>query len=101
MANRKSKPKSRRDGIERRVKADGSVSYRVLIRRKNAPTISKTFRTFDDARAYRRRMESDFSSAQALGKSPLSLNKTVGDALDRYEREVMPGHRSQSSEKAF
>lgn len=101
MATRNSKPKTRRDGIERRVKADGSVSYRVLIRRTNSPTISKTFKTYQDARTYRQRIDSDFSKARAIGQSPLSLDKTVGDTLDRYERDVMPGHRSQSSEKAF
>ena len=101
MAARKSKPKTRRDGIERRVKTDGSVSYRVLVRRAGAPTISKTFRTYADARTYRQRMDADFSTAKAIGRAPLSLNKTVGDALDRYERDIMPGHRSQSSEKAF
>jgi integrase len=91
----------RNDGIERRTKADGSVSYRVLIRRAGVPTISKTFETLADARTYRRRIYSSFSTAKALGQSPLALNKTVGDALDRYERDIMPAHRSQSSEKTF
>lgn len=97
MANRNSK----RDGIERRVNADGSTSYRVLIRRIGAPTISKTFKTLADARTYRKRMDSSFSTAKALGQSPLSLNKTVGDALDRYEREILPTQRSKDTGKYF
>jgi integrase len=90
-----------RDGIERRTKADGSISYRVLIRRTGLPPISKTFRTLADARVYRKRMDSDFSTALAQGRSPLSMNKTVGDALDRYEREILPGQKSKQSGQYF
>ena len=97
MATRNSK----RDGIERRKNADGSTSYRVLIRRIGAPTQSKTFKTLDDARTYRQRMESSISTAKALGQSPLALNKTVGDALDRYEREILPRQRSKDTGKYF
>ena len=97
MATRNSK----RDGIERRTKADGSTSYRVLIRRIGAPTQSKTFKTLADARTYRTRMESSISTAKALGQSPLALNKTVGDALDRYERDILPAQRSKGSSKYF
>ena len=92
---------SKRDGIERRTNADGSISYRVLIRRTGAPTQSKTFRTLADARTYRKRIDSSFSTAKALGQSPLALNKTVGDALDRYERDILPTQRSQGSGKYF
>jgi integrase len=92
---------SKRDGIERRVNADGSTSYRVLIRRTGAPTQSKTFKTLSDARTYRQRMDSTFSTAKALGQSPLALNKTVGDALDRYEREILPTQRSKGTGKYF
>ena len=92
---------SERDGIERRTKADGSTSYRVLIRRIGAPTQSKTFKTLADARTYRTRMESDISTAKALGQYPLALNKTVGDALDRYERDILPAQRSKGSGKYF
>jgi integrase len=92
---------SRRDGIERRIKADGSISYRVLIRRMGAPTQSKTFKALSDARTYRSRMDSSISTARALGQSPLALNKSVGDALDRYEREILPSQRSKGSGKYF
>lgn len=89
--------KSTRDGIERRKRSDGSVAYRVLIRRAGLPPISKTFRTLADARAYRKRLDADFSTAMAYGRSPLAMNKSVGDALDRYEREVLPNLRSKQS----
>lgn len=35
------------------------------------------------------------------GRAPLALNKTLADAIDRYEREILPGLKSKQSVKYF
>ena len=79
-------------GIERRVRADGKVSYRVLIRRVGAPTISKTFRTYADARTFRQRMDADFSTAKAIEKAFLGYWRAHAAQIRLMDLEArLPG----------
>jgi integrase len=56
---------------------------------KGALRTAKTFRQKKSAEAWARQIETDIENG-LLGKTP---NKTFGDLLDRYQREVSPGKR--------
>ena len=75
--------------ITPRVAQDGTISYRVEIRLRGYPRTSATFARKTDARKW----ISDTESAIRQGRyfNTLEAKKhTLADAIDRYEREVLP-----------
>lgn len=75
--------------ITPRVAHDGTVSYRVEIRLRGYPRTGATFARKTDARKW----ISDTESAIRQGRyfdTLESKKHTLADAIDRYEREVLP-----------
>lgn len=76
--------------IERREKG-----WRVKIRRAGVPPMSETFRTKAEASAWAAMKEAEILAGQR-GMVP---DKSVGDLIDRYIREVVPGKRGARPEE--
>jgi integrase len=71
--------------IEERKNEDGSVSYRVRIRLKGRPAVSKSFQRKTDARVWAQRAEVELRRGRAFG-----MRRTVGEAIDHYVRHELP-----------
>ncbi|MEX3629295.1 MAG: site-specific integrase [Burkholderia sp.] len=66
-----------------------SGTWKATIRRVGWPTVAKTFRTKRDAEDWARRTEDEMVRGVFIQRAP-SEKTTVADALDRYEREIVP-----------
>lgn len=64
-------------------------TWKATIRRVGWPTAAKTFRTKRDAEDWARRTEDEMVRGVFIQRAP-SEKTTVADALDRYEREIVP-----------
>lgn len=76
--------------IEKRPRADSKVAYRVTIRLEGAPLIRKTFARINDARSWAAQMETSIREGR-MAPFINAMNHTVGEAIQRYRREVLPG----------
>lgn len=66
-----------------------SGTWKALIRRVGWPTASKTFRTRRNADDWSRRTEDEMVRGVFIQRAP-SEKTSIADALDRYNREVVP-----------
>lgn len=73
--------------IQKRIAADGTISHRVLIRRKGYKTESATFQRLTDARDWARETEASMRSGRYF-KTAESKKYTVADLIDRYLKHV-------------
>ncbi len=73
--------------IERRVTQAGTLVYRAKIRRKGLPSRSATFADVPAARRWARETEAALLAERAL---PPAQRRTLGEAIARYEQEVLP-----------
>lgn len=69
--------------IIKRKRADGSIAYRVQIRRTGYPAFSKTFDKLANARAYKTQVEADLDAGRVTGMAG-SKGRTVSDVIERY-----------------
>lgn len=76
--------------IETRKCDDGSPSFRVKVRRKGAPTQTKTFKRLTDAKRWATTIEAAIHEGKTL-PSARSRKHTVGEAIDRYSAEILEG----------
>ena len=76
--------------IEKRALSDGSSRYKAIIRRKGHPLKTKTFRTRAQAAAWAKRLEVMILDHKALPTWEANRH-TVGDLVDRYIEEILPG----------
>jgi integrase len=70
--------------IEKRVSADGKVSYRVKVRLKGYDVQTATFERLTDAKKWEQDTESAIRAGRYFKKSE-SKKRTVGDMLERYD----------------
>ncbi len=82
--------------LVKRVDSEGNVSWQVRIRRRGAPAISKTFPRKADAQAWADKTETALRSGELVGTD--ADHMTLGEALDRYAREVTPLKKSAMQE---
>ncbi len=75
--------------IEKRKAADGTVSYRVKIRRAGELPISKTFTRRTDAQAWAREIEARSDRGFAI-PSREQVMRPLADAIDRWLEERLP-----------
>lgn len=75
--------------IEKRVAADGSISYRAKIRRTGELPISKTFARKTDAQVWAREIEARSDKGFAI-PSREQVMRPLGDAIDRWLVERLP-----------
>jgi len=72
--------------------------FRAQIRRKNAPSMSRTFATRRDAEAFASGLEHDVLADKYLGRSLGVSIPRLGEALKRYGEEVTSKKRGVASE---
>ena len=70
--------------------------FNVQIRRQGYPSISRTFANLTIAKRWASATEADMERNLHV---VLPDNTTVGELLDRYEKEVSPTHKSHKVEK--
>lgn len=70
--------------ITKRKRADGSIAYRVQIRRQGFPAFSKTFDKLANARAYKTQIEADLDAGRVTGMAGAG-SRTVSDVIARYK----------------
>ncbi len=98
--------------ISKNVSKKGITSYQAKCRRQGFPTVSKTFKTLADARAFVREVERGFDlgevpegfgvqpQAPATDPAAQALNlKTMADILRKYREDVSPKHRAADNER--
>ena len=76
-------------GIDRRIAKDGTVSYRVRIRHKGQPVISKTFKQLTHAKRWKRITDSDVEKGKYLHHAR-GETQTLSKTIQRYIAEILP-----------
>ena len=75
--------------IRKRIGVDGKISYHVQIRKRGYPTQTNTFSKLADAERWATDIESEMQRSVFVSRT--EAEKTlVSQALDRYEKEVLP-----------
>lgn len=74
--------------------------WSVQIRRKGVPTISKTFGSHADAKAWASIQEARIEQGEAPIPLRLLRGTSLGDILDRYIDEITPTKRSADTERS-
>ena len=75
--------------IEKRSNQDGTVTYRVKIRRTGHPTRTATFHRYADARTWAQRMEVTVQEQQYFPERA-SAQHTFLDCFQRYREAILP-----------
>ncbi|CAJ3304221.1 phage integrase family protein [Burkholderia pseudomallei] len=75
-----------------------SGTWKATIRRVGWPTVARTFRTKRDAEDWARRTEDEMVRGVFIQRAP-SEKTTVADALDRYEREIVPTKKASTQRR--
>ncbi|GJL79733.1 MAG: integrase [Nitrospinaceae bacterium] len=75
--------------IEKRLKKNGSVVYRVKVRLKGNPSQSATFERITDAKKWVQNVESDIREGRHF-KTTEAKRHSLGEMIDRYLRDVLP-----------
>lgn len=80
--------------IDKRIAADGSISWRVRVRKQGYPTRTKSFTRKTDAQAWARQLEAKIDRGQAIPTQEAS-KRTLADAIDKYLLDVLP-HKARN-----
>lgn len=75
-----------------------SGTWKATIRRVGWPTAAKTFRTKRDAEDWARRTEDEMVRGVFIQRAP-SERTTIANALDRYEREIVPTKKASTQRR--
>jgi integrase len=75
--------------IEKRKLSDSSFGYRVRIRQKGSPEITKTFPTRTEAVKWAQRMEADVRAGRYFGREE-AKERTFAEFIDRYIEKELP-----------
>lgn len=86
----------RRDGIQERHNADGTVTFRAQVRLRGHPPITKSFSRRTDAKAWVEKTKTQIRNGELLSNE--ADRTTLGEALDRYLREVTPKKKDAARE---
>lgn len=79
------------------IRRRGSA-WQVQIRRIGHNSISRSFSLKDDAQRWMRATEASLDLIVPFGHQPKVAFPTIGELLERYEREITPGKRSNDRE---
>jgi len=89
--------------IQKRKNADGTTSFRAMVRKRGFPHVTETFTSKTRAEAWAKRMEVAIEEGSAV--SAEGHRTTLKEALDRYLREITPtkkgARREQDRVKAW
>ncbi|RMH77025.1 MAG: site-specific integrase [Calditrichaeota bacterium] len=75
----------------------GPYQWRVRIRRRGFPTMSRTFETKAEAEAWERLILSEMDRGVFVSRREAE-STTLAECLDRYAREIIPGKKGQRQE---
>lgn len=76
-------------GIDKRLNQDGTYSYRVRVRIKGHPTVTKTWDSLTVARRWKRDTEVAIEDGRYFEKAEAQKH-TLSEAIDRYIKTVLP-----------
>ncbi len=82
--------------IQKRQNADGTTSYRAMVRKRGFPHLTETFSSKTRAETWAKRMEVAIQDGHAV--STEGQRTTLGEALERYKREVTPKKKGAQRE---
>jgi hypothetical protein len=82
--------------IEQRRRSDGTTSYRARVRLGRGRSTSATFKRKTDAVRWAQQTEADLRRNRHF-KLEAGCRVTLGEAIGRYEREVLPRNREPRS----
>ena len=74
-----------------------SGSWQVIVKRKGFGQMSRTFDTKADAEVWARQVEGEMDRGVFVSRAEAE-NTTLSEALDRYEREIIPGKKGSRQE---
>ncbi|MEO5831034.1 MAG: site-specific integrase [Rhodanobacter sp.] len=77
----------------------GEHQWQARVRRKGYPAQLKTFDTRVEAEAWARKVESGMDGGTFVSRAEAEAT-SLSEALDRYEREVVPGKKGDVQEKS-
>jgi hypothetical protein len=80
--------------FEKRTNDNGEPSYRVKIRLKGYPAQTATFKRLTDAKKWAATTESAIREGRHF-KTTEAKKHTLGDLIDRYIKDVLPGKKSK------
>jgi integrase len=83
--------------IQKRQNADGTISYRAMVRKRGFPHVSETFSSKTRAEAWAKRIEVGIEDGSAV--STEGQRTTLGEALERYLREITPSKKGWKREQ--
>jgi len=75
--------------IRQKSRADGTVGYHVQIRLKGTPPVTETFDRKTDAKRWAEQTETAIRERR-FGKVHEARRHTLAEAIDRFERDVLP-----------
>ncbi len=77
----------------------GEHQWQARVRRKGYPAQLKTFETRAEAEAWARKVESGMDGGTFVSRAEAEAT-SLSEALDRYEREIVPGKKGDVQEKS-
>lgn len=83
--------------ISERIGADGKRVWQAKVRKKGAPTISRTFDLKADAETWAREIEREHQRGNIAVLRQDAVRTTIADVLERYESDRLPQLRSQAT----
>ena len=76
-----------------------SGSWRAIIKRKGFERVTRTFDTKSEVETWARNVESEMDRGVFVSRKEAE-NTTLSEALDRYEREVIPDKKGAVQERS-
>ncbi len=73
------------------------TTYHVKVRKKGYPPLSRTFKTLAEAKEWHTVTELAMTRGEAA-RDKTAHEMTLGEALEKYSKEIMPHHRGHVSE---
>jgi len=86
--------------IQKRTNTNGEITYRVQIRLKGHPPITATFVRLTDARRWEQQTEAAIKEGRYF-KTTEARKRTMADAIDRYNSEVLAHRRNPVNQKIY
>ena len=86
--------------IQKRSNQNGEVNYRVQVRIKGYPNQSASFSRMTDAKKWAQDTESAIRQRRYFGHQE-GHRRTVGEAIDKYENEVLSLRKNPANQKIY
>ena len=86
--------------IEKRTASDGTTSYRVKVRLRGQPVQSATFASLTKAKQWATQTEAAIREGRHF-QTAEAKRHTLAEAIERYERENLPGMKSAKHRRTY